>query len=59
VVAAVLVPLGYLAALGVGGLAGAHADARIQSRMPDALIRRLVGILVIAIDAYYRSSGPS
>jgi uncharacterized membrane protein YfcA len=44
-------------ALGVGGLAGGYTGARIQSRMPDMLIRRLVGILVIAIGAYYLSSG--
>ncbi len=40
-------------ALGVGGLAGAYTGARIQSRMPDVLIRRLVGILVVAIGARY------
>ena len=40
-------------ALGLGGLAGAYTGARIQSRMPDVLIRRLVGILVIAIGARY------
>jgi uncharacterized protein len=44
-------------ALGVGGLAGGYTGARIQSRMPDVLIRRLVGVLVIAIGAYYLSSG--
>ena len=46
-------------ALGVGGLAGGYTGARIQSRMPDVLIRRLVGVLVIAIGAYYLSSGVS
>ena len=40
-------------ALGIGGLAGAYTGARFQSRMPDALIRRLMGILVIAIGAQY------
>ncbi len=45
------------AALGIGGLAGAYTGARIQSRLPDALIRRLVGILVIAIGARYLWSG--
>ncbi|HEY3882020.1 MAG TPA: sulfite exporter TauE/SafE family protein [Trebonia sp.] len=40
-------------ALGAGGLAGAYTGARLQSRMPDHLIRRLVGILVIAIGARY------
>ena len=44
-------------ALGVGGLAGAYTGARIQSRMPDVLIRRLVGILVVAIGARYMWSG--
>jgi uncharacterized membrane protein YfcA len=44
-------------ALGAGGLAGAYTGARIQSRMPDVLIRRLVGILVVAIGARYLWSG--
>ena len=44
-------------ALGVGGLAGAYTGARIQSRIPDVLIRRLVGILVVAIGARYLWSG--
>ena len=40
-------------ALGLGGLAGAYTGARMQSRLPDVLIRRLVGILVIVIGARY------
>jgi uncharacterized protein len=44
-------------ALGAGGLAGAYTGARLQSRLPDTLIRRLVGILVIAIGARYLWSG--
>jgi hypothetical protein len=44
-------------ALGVGGLAGAYTGARLQARLPDVLIRRLVGILVIAIGARYLWSG--
>jgi hypothetical protein len=44
-------------ALGTGGLAGAYTGARIQSRLPDTLIRRPVGILVIAIGARYLRSG--
>ena len=36
-------------ALGIGGLAGAYTGARIQGRLPEALIRRLVGVLVIII----------
>jgi uncharacterized protein len=48
-------PMGV--ALGVGGLAGAYTGARIQSHLPDALIRRLIGVLVIAIGARYLWSG--
>jgi uncharacterized protein len=44
-------------ALGAGGLAGGYTGARIQSRLPDVLIRRLVGVLVIAIGARYLWSG--
>jgi uncharacterized membrane protein YfcA len=44
-------------ALGVGGLAGAYTGARVQSRLPDALIRRLIGVVVIAIGARYLWSG--
>jgi uncharacterized membrane protein YfcA len=40
-------------ALGVGGLAGGYAGARFQSRMNDTLIRRLVGVLVVAIGVNY------
>jgi uncharacterized protein len=46
-------------ALGVGGLAGAYTGARFQSLMPDVVIRRLVGVLVIAIGARYLWSGLS
>jgi uncharacterized protein len=44
-------------ALGAGGLAGAYTGARIQSRLPDVLIRRLIGIVVIAIGVRYLWSG--
>ena len=46
-------------ALGVGGLAGAYTGARLQPHLPEALIRRLVGALVIAIGLRYLSSGLS
>ncbi len=46
-------------ALGLGGLAGAYTGARIQGRLPDVLIRRVTGILVIAIGARYLWSGLS
>jgi uncharacterized membrane protein YfcA len=44
-------------ALGAGGLAGGYTGARIQSRLPDRVIRRLVGVLVLAIGARYLWSG--
>ena len=46
-------------ALGLGGLAGGYTGARIQARLPDALIRRIVGVLVLAIGARYLWSGLS
>jgi uncharacterized membrane protein YfcA len=46
-------------ALGIGGLAGGYTGARLQSRLPDLLIRRLVAILVIAIGARYLVPGLS
>jgi len=44
-------------ALGIGGLAGGYTGARLQARMPDLLIRRLAGVLVLGIGAYFLSSG--
>jgi uncharacterized membrane protein YfcA len=46
-------------ALGIGGLAGGYTGARLQSRLPDVLIRRLVAILVIAIGIRYLVPGLS
>jgi len=46
-------------ALGLGGLAGGYTGARIQARLPDTLIRRTVGVLVMAIAARYLWSGLS
>jgi uncharacterized membrane protein YfcA len=46
-------------ALGVGGLAGAYSGARIQRRLPGVLIRRVMGVLVVAIGARYLWSGLS
>jgi uncharacterized protein len=40
-------------ALGIGGIAGGYLGARMQSRLSDILIRRVVGILAIAIAARY------
>jgi uncharacterized membrane protein YfcA len=44
-------------ALGLGGLAGAYAGARLQARLPDAAIRRLIGVLVVAVGARYLWAG--
>jgi uncharacterized membrane protein YfcA len=44
-------------ALGVGGLAGGYTGARIQSRLPEAVIRRVVGVLVLAIGVRYVWAG--
>jgi hypothetical protein len=44
-------------ALGAGGLAGAYLGARLQPRLPDVAIRRIVGVLVIAIGARYLWTG--
>jgi uncharacterized protein len=46
-------------ALGIGGLAGAYTGARIQSSLPDALIRRILGVLVVVIGVRYLWSGLS
>jgi uncharacterized membrane protein YfcA len=44
-------------ALGIGGIAGGYLGARMQSRLPDTLIRRIVGTLAIAIAAQFLWSG--
>jgi uncharacterized membrane protein YfcA len=40
-------------ALGAGGLAGGYTGARIQHRLPDRAIRRILGVIVVAIGARY------
>jgi uncharacterized protein len=40
-------------ALGIGGIIGGYTGARMQSRLPETLIRSIVGILAIAIAAQY------
>jgi uncharacterized membrane protein YfcA len=44
-------------ALGIGGLAGAYTGARIQSRIPETLIRRILGVIVVAIGVRYLLAG--
>lgn len=40
-------------ALGLGGLAGGYCGARLQGRLPEALIRRGLGVLAILLAARY------
>jgi uncharacterized protein len=44
-------------ALGAGGLAGAYIGARLQSRLPEVVIRRIVGLLVLVIGVRYLWTG--
>jgi uncharacterized protein len=44
-------PLGI--AMGLGGLAGAYLGARLQSRLPEALLRRGLGLLALALGLRY------
>jgi uncharacterized membrane protein YfcA len=41
------------AGMGIGGLAGAYLGARLQSRMPEALLRRGLGVLALALGVRY------
>jgi hypothetical protein len=40
-------------ALGAGGIAGGYCGARLQRHLPDAVIRRLLGLLVLGIGIRY------
>lgn len=40
-------------ALGLGGLGGGYAGARVQARLPEVTIRRVMGLLVLAIGIRY------
>jgi uncharacterized protein len=40
-------------ALGIGGLAGGYTGARVQARLPDLLLRRLIALIVLAIGVRY------
>ena len=50
-------PIGI--ALGIGGLLGGYTGAYLQPRLPDQLIRRMVGTLILALGTYYLVSGLS
>jgi uncharacterized protein len=45
------------AALGAGGLIGGYVGARFQRRLPDRVIRRVLGVIVVAIGARYLWAG--
>jgi uncharacterized protein len=40
-------------ALGAGGLLGGYTGARLQARLPEQAIRRILGVVVVAIGARY------
>jgi uncharacterized membrane protein YfcA len=40
-------------ALGIGGLLGGYTGARLQPHLPESVIRRLLGLLVLAIGVRY------
>jgi uncharacterized protein len=44
-------------AMGAGGMAGGYIGARMQRRVPEALIRRCLGVIVIAVAARYLLEG--
>jgi uncharacterized membrane protein YfcA len=44
-------------AMGAGGLAGGYLGARLQPRLPEALIRRGLGFLIVLIALRYLSEG--
>jgi uncharacterized protein len=43
--------------MGAAGLVGSYVGAHLQSRMPETLIRRLLGVLVLAIALRYLFEG--
>ncbi|HEY2506636.1 MAG TPA: sulfite exporter TauE/SafE family protein [Streptosporangiaceae bacterium] len=44
-------------ALGLGGIVGAYTGARIQQRLPEMLLRRMLALLVVVIGARYLLAG--
>jgi uncharacterized membrane protein YfcA len=43
--------------MGVGGLAGGYVGARIQHRLPESVIRRALGGIVVAVGALFLLDG--
>ena len=48
-----IAPMGSWLALGVGGLLGGYPGARLQPHLPESVIRRVLGLLVLAIGIRY------
>jgi uncharacterized membrane protein YfcA len=44
-------------ALGVGGLAGGYVGARMQHRLPESVIRRTLGVIVVVVGALFLVDG--
>jgi uncharacterized protein len=43
--------------IGLGGFAGSYAGARLQSRLPEASLRRLLGLIACVVAARYIQTG--
>jgi uncharacterized membrane protein YfcA len=43
--------------MGIGGLAGAYSGARLQARLPELFLRRLLGFLALALSLRYGIDG--
>jgi len=43
--------------LGAGGFAGSYLGARLQSRLPEASIRRLLGLVACLVAVRYAREG--
>jgi uncharacterized membrane protein YfcA len=43
--------------MGAGGLCGSYLGARLQSRVPEALLRRLLGVLCVGLAVRYGLQG--
>jgi uncharacterized membrane protein YfcA len=50
-------PTGIL--LGIGGLAGGYIGTRLQHRLPEAAIRRGLGVVVVAVGVVFLGLGLS
>ena len=44
-------------ALGIGGLAGGYVGARWHARLPEAMIRRLLALVVVAVGIRFLWAG--